>query len=187
MRVGGRLPSSTHGDVSLSPLRQMERLPGERWGECRVLGEGRSLNQRAQVGRLTPLLTHTSEPQLAWWHKSAMTGGLRARDDACHHLGRPGTKEGQQSRETEWGFSFPGSHPALSGNVSSKGQWARRQSPCFPGMLFFWLMETVAPSNLPFPLPSQPRISGSSLERQMFASRPSAVDLRLSKPCLYDD
>ena len=61
------------------------------------------------------------------------------------------------------------------------------QSPCFPGKLFFWLMETVAPSSLPFPLPPQLWISGSSLERQMFASQPSAVDLRLSKPCLYDD
>ena len=37
------------------------------------------------------------------------------------------------------------------------------------------------------PLPFQPRISRGSLEGQMFASWPSAVDLRFSKPCLYDD
>lgn len=111
------------------PFQVDGEAPRERWGQCRVLGGGRHLNERAQVGSLTPLLTHISEPQLPWWHKSAMTGGLWARDDACHHLGRPGTKEGQWSRETEWGSSFPGSGPAPSGKVSSKEQWASQHSP----------------------------------------------------------
>ena len=89
------------------PFQVDGEAPRERWGQCRVLGGGRHLNERAQVGSLTPLLTHISEPQLPRWHKSAMTGGLWARDDASHHLGRPGTKEGQWSRETEWGSWSP--------------------------------------------------------------------------------
>ena len=56
------------GYVTL-PFKVDGEAPGERWAQCRVLGGGRPLNQRAQVGSLTPLLTHISEPQLPWRHE----------------------------------------------------------------------------------------------------------------------
>ena len=56
------------GYVTL-PFKVDGEAPGERWAQCRVLEGGRPLNQRAQVGSLTPLLTHISEPQLPWRHE----------------------------------------------------------------------------------------------------------------------
>lgn len=81
-------------DMSLSLSGGWRGSQGEMGTGNRSPGRRQAFKRKGPGGSLTPLLTHISEPQLPWWHKSAMTGGLWARDDACHHLGRPGTKEG---------------------------------------------------------------------------------------------
>ena len=86
------------------------------------------------------------------------------------------------------GDGWGSSRPAPLGKVSSEGKYTYRFDPlASQGPLISWPTETATPILPPVPQLFWPWISGSSLERQMFASRPSAVDLCLSKPCLHDD